>query len=85
MTDTVPPWVDAPTLSRLICASDRTIDAWVAQGILPPPRKRGGKNLWRWKEVDEWLANGPPGEKTPDSVAERIRNAVKADIEAGQF
>lgn len=55
-----PPWVDMVTLCRLICASSTTVENWIAQGILPPARKRGGKLMWKWQEVDDWLTNGKP-------------------------
>jgi hypothetical protein len=38
-----PPWMDKATLCEHICLSERTVDAWVKQGLLPPPRLRGGK------------------------------------------
>lgn len=73
MTD-LPAWVDKATLMHNICASERTVDAWVKQGILPPARLRGGKLMWKWKEVDEWLTNGGP----ETSEAERITHATRA-------
>lgn len=77
MTDTfIPPWMDAPTLCRHICASPTTVDNWVAQGILPPPRKRGGKLMWKWCEVDAYLTGGQAG-SSPDAEAERIRSGTK--------
>ena len=66
-----PPWVDTATLAELICCSAGTVDNWVAQGILPPPVKRGGKNMWKWKEVDEWLTNG--GNIKPGRLADAVR------------
>jgi len=50
--------MDIVTLCDHICVSQNTVDNWVAAGILPPPRKRGGKLMWRWREVDERLALG---------------------------
>lgn len=75
-SDWVPPWQDMATLCANICVSERTVDAWVAQSILPPPRKRGGKLMWKWAEVDEWLTNGQPG-RSPDAKADEIRNATR--------
>lgn len=76
-SDWVPPWQDREVLARNICACVNTVDAWVAQGIIPPPRKRGGKLLWKWSEVDEWLTMGKPVGKEPGSKAEEIRNATR--------
>jgi predicted site-specific integrase-resolvase len=73
MSDT-PPWQDTVTLCKNLCISDRTLDAWVAQGIVPPPRKRGNKNMWKWSEVDELLTSGRP------SVEEEIRNATRKHL-----
>lgn len=72
----IPPWQDKPTLCANISATDRTVDAWVDQGILPPPRKRGGKLMWKWSEVDAYLTNGKPG-ASPDAKADEIRNATR--------
>lgn len=79
----VPPWQDMATLCAHICASPRTVDAWVVQGILPPPYKRGGKLMWRWIEVDEYLARGSEG-AAPDAQAERIRENVRRAQEEGR-
>ena len=78
---TVPAWVDMPTLCREICVSDTTVDNWVGQGILPPPRKRGGKLMWKWQEVDEWLTNGRPG---GNDLATEIRDGTRREAEASR-
>lgn len=74
----VPPplWMDTATLAYNLCVSTRTIDNWVAQGVIPPPRKRGGKMLWKWSEVDDRLTMGEVG-GSPDSQAERIKNGTR--------
>jgi predicted site-specific integrase-resolvase len=69
-----PPWMDTAALAAHVSISVSTIEAWVAQGILPPPRKRGGKLMWKWSEVDERLMNG---ESSPDAEAQRIRDATR--------
>ena len=76
-----PPWQDTPTLARHLSVSQTTVENWVAQRILPPPRKRGGKNMWKWSEVDERLTVGDVGE--PDAQAERIKNATRAAASQG--
>ena len=70
----LPPWQDMATLCDNICACPDTVDAWVAKGILPPPRKIGGKNMWKWSEVDERLTNGAAN---PETLADRIRNGTR--------
>lgn len=70
----VPPWQDAPTLCASICISPGTLDNWVGQGLLPPPRKIGGKRLWKWLEVERYL-EAP--DNAPDAVAERIKHATR--------
>jgi hypothetical protein len=70
-----PPWQDKETLAAHLCVSSNTIENWAAQGILPPPRKRGGKVMWKWSEVDERLTLGDDG---PDTLAEKIRNGTRA-------
>jgi predicted DNA-binding transcriptional regulator AlpA len=71
----VPPWQDKATLCMCLCISENTVDTWVRQGLLPPPRKRGGKLMWKWSEVEKYLE----GEDTqsPEELAERIRNATR--------
>lgn len=77
-----PPWQDMATLcAHISVASERTVDAWVTQGILPPPRKRGGKLMWKWSEVDELLSNGQAG-RSPDTKADEIRNATRRAAES---
>jgi hypothetical protein len=44
------------------------------KGYLPPARKVGGKRLWKWREVVEWLERAPD---FPVDELERIRNATK--------
>ena len=80
MTDKIPPWVDMETLCWAICASATSVENYVAQGKLPPPRKLGTKRMWRWKEVDDWLANGPPNDRIGiNSVADAVRKERVAD------
>ena len=77
-----PPWQDTVTLAAHISVSASTIDNWVAAGILPPPRKRGGKLLWEWSEVNDWLRNG-----RHDALGERagsITDAVRRVREAAR-
>ena len=71
-----PPWMDMPTLCQHTCLTPNTVEAWVAQGILPAPRKRGGKLMWKWSEVDEKLTVGEVG-GSPDDQAEKIRNGAR--------
>lgn len=70
-----PPWQDKNTLAEHLSVSSNTIENWSAQGKLPPPRKIGGRLMWKWSEVDEMLTRGGEG---PDAVAERIRNGTRA-------
>ncbi len=71
-----PPWMDKEVLGFCTCLGSTTIDTHVATGVLPPPRKRGGKLMWKWSEVDEWLTVGKPSGNPPDP-AERIRNGTR--------
>ena len=77
--DFIPPWQDMPTLCAHICVSPPTVDKWVAEGILPPPRARGGKQMWKWDEVDKYLDVG--GARSPDAEADRIRENVRRDMQ----
>ncbi len=74
-----PPWQDTATLCAHICVSANTVETWVSQGILPPPRKRGGKRMWKWDEVNEYL-EGKAG-TSPDTQADRIKDATRRAAE----
>lgn len=76
-----PPWMDMPTLCRHISCSSTTVETWAKQGILPPARKRGGKLMWKWSEVDAYLTDGKPG-GSPDREAEDVRESTKRALEA---
>lgn len=75
----VPKWVDKEVLAVVISNSPDTIDNWAAQGIIPPPIKRGGKLMWKWADVDAKLTLGN-AVGSPDSQAERIANGTKAAL-----
>jgi hypothetical protein len=73
-SDWVPPWQDKATLCMCLCLSENTVDAWVRQGLLLFPRKRGGKLMWRWSEVEKYLEGDDP--QSPEELGEGIRNAT---------
>lgn len=77
----VPPWQDMPTLCKHICCSDVTVTKWVAEGILPAPRKRGGKLMWKWSEVDERLTVGAQPQGTTSTPEDEIARNVRLAIE----
>ena len=78
-----PAWLDKGALCRETCLSERTVDAWVKSGLLPPPRLRGGKLMWRWIEVDQYLVDGGPT-KQDSAVSEQedIRAATERETKA---
>ena len=69
-----PPFQDIALLAQHLSVSESTVENWVRQGFLPPPRKVGGKRLWLWREVMEWLERSPD---IPVDELERIRHATK--------
>jgi len=75
---TMPTYVDAPRLCEELSIGERTIDAWVRQGIIPAPIQRGHKRLWKWREVERYLDEGGPDMPTSaDAKADEVRNATK--------
>jgi hypothetical protein len=73
-----PPYQDLRTLSEHICAAESTIENWVRQGLFPAPKKIGGKNLWRWKEVEKHLARGDDlSAASPSDELRRITDATR--------
>lgn len=76
-----PPWQDISTLCKHICLSHATVEHWVKQGLLPPPKLRGGKRMWKWKDVDRYLEEGGPNvAPSADTEAERVRDAARKAI-----
>lgn len=47
----VPLYMDIRAICENLCCGERTIDNWVHQGVIPPPRHIGGKRLWKTSEV----------------------------------
>lgn len=77
----IPPWQDTPTLAWHLSISPNTVENWVNAGILPPPRKRGAKLMWKWSEVDAWMTDGGPDAPgtRPGSIADGVRREREAD------
>ena len=73
----IPPWQDMAALCKHISCSPSTVEKWVAEGILPPPRKRGGETLWKWSEVDDYLTHGGPQAADIDRIREATRRIVE--------
>lgn len=79
----IPPWLDRQTLAKHLCCSDRTVDKWAAEGRIPAARRMGGKPMWKWSEVDQWLTIGPPEQPTEaapapaNDKAGKIRDATR--------
>jgi DNA-binding transcriptional MerR regulator len=40
-------------LQERYSVTDRTIDRWLAAGILPPPMRINGRKYWDEKEIEE--------------------------------
>jgi hypothetical protein len=57
--------------------SERTIEAWVKEGWLPPPRLIKGKRLWKWADVEAYLEGRAGPSLVSGDELERIRNAAK--------
>lgn len=52
-----PPFQDLRTLAEHTCIGESTIEAMVAEGRFPQPRRgKLGKRLWVWKEVEAFLS-----------------------------
>lgn len=74
MTMKIPPYQDIATLTENLCISERTVDVWVKQGLLPPPVTRGTKRLWKWSQVEQYLDGSGAG---PEAELEDIRNETR--------
>jgi predicted DNA-binding transcriptional regulator AlpA len=70
-----PPFQDLRTLALHVGLSKRTIEERVRLGQFPQPRRKFGKRLWVWKEVEQFLAL--PDDETPiANLAVNIRLAA---------
>lgn len=49
----------AQVAAELQC-STKTVDRWVAEGLMPQPLQIGGALRWSRKDLIEWLAAGGP-------------------------
>ena len=72
----IPPYQDLRTLAEHLCLGESTIEEWVKLGRLPYPVTNKGKRLWRWKDVETYLAR-PAEVGPPLDDAERIREATR--------
>jgi predicted DNA-binding transcriptional regulator AlpA len=71
----IPPFQDLPTLAAHTCLGEATIERMVKDGRFPQPRrKKAGKNLWVWREVEQFLA---APEDDDAVIAERIRASYR--------
>lgn len=77
----IPAYLDIARLCEELCIGERTADVWVKQNLLPAPRLRGGKRLWKWKEVEQYL-DGAAGlvPSSPDELATQITEATRHAI-----
>lgn len=81
MTDFIAPYQDKQALARNIGKCEKTIDAWVKMGKLPPPKASG---LWKWTEVEAYLDHGEvsatesPSPYTPEAIRESTERALRA-------
>jgi hypothetical protein len=78
----IPPWQDMATLCKHISCSPNTVEKWVAEGILPPPRKRGSQSMWKWSEVDDYLTHGSHEAADIDRIREATRRIVEGTATA---
>jgi predicted DNA-binding transcriptional regulator AlpA len=74
-----PPWQDVTTLCAHICVSEGTLDNWTRLHGFPPARMRGGKRVWRWSEVDAWMA-GNSDIVDQDNLIEKVRHATREAV-----
>lgn len=71
-----PPYQDVTTLAGNLSICTATVDNWVQRGILPPAVLRGGKRLWKWSQVEEWIDRGPTLVRQVEDIRENTRRAI---------
>lgn len=74
-----PPWQDIATLEGHVCTHRDTIKKWMKLYGFPSPVIRGGKELWQWSKVNDWLGLNPDI-VAEASVAEGVRNATREAV-----
>jgi predicted site-specific integrase-resolvase len=74
-----PPYQDRKTLAEHLCLCEDTVEEWVKLGLLPAPRKKRGKRLWKWAEVERYLEpEDNTGAVSSDQQLADITNAARA-------
>lgn len=63
-------WLSREELAVRLGKTTRTVSRWVAQRVLPPPRRFPDGNYWRPEEVDRWLESY---DKTPRMIDKALR------------
>ena len=84
MSDRVPIYMDIAAMCENLCASEGTIDNWVRQGFIPPPRIIGGKRLWKTSAVIAAIDGETPNETTEDIAATVYKATVEASRRYGR-
>ena len=76
-----PPFQDLRTLVLHVSLSKRTIEEMVRLGQFPQPRRKFGKHIWVWKEVEQFLA-APDDETHTAHLAVKLRLAAMRGLRA---
>jgi len=80
----VPEFVDKARLCFETSLGATTVDRNVELGKLPPPVKIGGKLLWEWAEVRDWIKKcGNPATRQV-SLEDRIREQSRQAMQGGR-
>jgi hypothetical protein len=66
-----PEWQNLSTLCKSLKTNEKAIDYWIRNKLLPPPHQIGEKQLWKWSEVETFLARrrGDAGAATTEPEA----------------
>lgn len=71
--------LDKASVSAELSISTKTLDRWVAQGIVPPPLKIGGVVRWKYEDIKacvERMGQSAHDAKEPKKPRGRPRLAV---------
>ena len=82
MKEFTPLYLDMAGMVRNLHASERSIETYVKQGLLPAPKRLGGKRIWLTTDVIAAIDGNSETGLSNDPLAERIRDATKAAARA---
>ena len=75
MRDLWPDYCKRETLAKRLNIAAAAVDQLVKRGLLPPPIEVGEARLWRWHDVDDYLAKRHSNDQVDDPYLRGVHAA----------